>query len=122
MTDLFPPPPVFTLPVVKGQDLRCDFVYKPLVVDDEGLPVLADGQPQYAMADYPEGATVTLTIDTDPPTVLEATITGAHAIPVLDYLEADQLASKLLWRCVLTTTDGIDTVLAHGTTQRRDGK
>jgi hypothetical protein len=119
---LFPPPQVFALPLSRGGDLHVDFVYKPMVLDPAGDPVLVGGQPSYQVADYPAGAVVTLTIDTDPRIIAVAAITGPHAIVHIDYLAADQIPARVLWRCVLTTTDGLDTVIANGTTTRHDGK
>jgi hypothetical protein len=50
---LFPPPQVFALPLSRGGDLHVDFVYKPMVLDPAGDPVLVGGQPSYQVADYP---------------------------------------------------------------------
>lgn len=120
MTELFPSPQVFELPLTKGRDLYCEFVYEPLVVDGNGDPVLLNGQPQYARADYPAGATVTMTIDTDEPVTGTAEITGDTAVVLIDHLAVDAVKGKL-WRLGITYTSGVDDVLANGKTIRKDG-
>lgn len=119
---LFDPPPTYDLPLSKGGDLHVTLVYEPLVVDDDGNPVLVDGEKQYAEQDWPVGATVKVTIDSDTPTVVTATIAGSLATVHLDYLLADQIKARLLWRAVLTHSTGLDEVLANGVTIRKDGK
>lgn len=132
---LFDPPPVFDLPLSKGGDLHVTLVYEPIVLDDNGNPVPAvddngnpildsEGNPQYqhAEADWPDGSTVKLVIDSDTPTVVTATIEGSLATVDLDYVAADQIKPRLLWRAVLTHSTGLDEVLANGTTVRKDGK
>lgn len=121
--NLFDPPAKFSLPLSLGDDLNVDFIYKPQVLDGDGNPVLGeDNKPTYAEADWPEGATVTLVIDTSPPLKAEATVAGSHALVLVDYLVADQIKRGVLWRLVLTTSDGIDTVMVNGTVTRQDGK
>ena len=105
MTDLFPAPQVFTLPLSKGGDLSCEFVYKP---DD-------------TEADWPAGATVTLTIDAATPITSDATIDGSTATVLVDHAEVDGVKNGTLWRLVMTTTDTIDTVMANGKVARKDG-
>jgi len=101
--------------------LVCDFIYKPLVVDENGDPVLdGAGKPQYVEADYPDGATVSLTIDAKTPVTSNATITGSKASVLVDHAQVDPVFSGA-WRLVLTTQDGVDQVLANGTVARRDG-
>src|SRR5258708_7440336 len=128
MTELFPSPQVFELPLSKGRDLYCEFVYEPLVVDVDGNPVLLNGQPQYVAADYPAGATVTLTIDADTPVSGSAVITGDTAVVLIDHTEVDAIpagtgtpAKGKLWRLGITYTSGVDDVLANGKTIRKDG-
>lgn len=106
-TPLFTPPPLFALPLTKGGDLHVDFIYKA----------------QYEIADYPDDAVVKLVIDTEPElTEVTATITGSRATIHLDYTAADLIKKGLLWRLILTTADGIDTVIVNGVTTRADGK
>jgi len=123
MTLLFDPPRTFQLPFSKGGDLYFKFVFKPLVVDEDGNPVLdGAGHRQYAVADYPPGSTVKLAIDTDEPVVVDATIEGSVATFWGDFLMADTVPKGKFWRAVITFEDGLDQVLCNGTTVRYDGK
>lgn len=126
MTTLFDPPRIFELPFSKGGDLHFSFRYMPLIVDGDGLPVLdADGKRQYAAANYPAGATVKLVIETDDPAapiVVAASILGSMATVWADTVVADAVASRKLWRVVITYADGLDQVLCNGKTSRYDGK
>lgn len=124
MTNLFDPPPIFTLPFSKGGDLHFGFIYKPLVVDVNGEPVLDNGgKKQFVVADYPAGATVALVIDHDPdPITVDADIVGPLATVHADYLIADTVDKGKLWRAVITYSSGLDQVMCNGTTLRADGK
>jgi hypothetical protein len=123
MTNLFDPPQIFTLPLTKGRDLFCEFVYEPLVVDGNGDPILdGQGQPQYAPADYPAGATVQLVIDVDPAVTGDADISGDTATVLIDHLEVDPIPLAKLWRLEITYSNAVDDVLCNGTTVRSDGK
>lgn len=122
MPELFTPPQVFELPLSKGGDLYLDFIYKPLVVDENGEPILDNGQKQYAVADYPDGATVKLVIDADDPIVVEADISDEHAIVWEQSEVADLIPKNRLWRAVITYSNGLDVVLCNGVTVRKDGK
>jgi len=123
MTNLIDPPNKFTLPLSRGRDLYCVFVYKPLVVDEEGEPVLdGSGNRQYAVADYPEGSTVMLVIDDTEAIEIEATIDGSNATVWEDHATVDAVKAGKLWRTVITYADGLDDVLCNGTTIREDGK
>ena len=123
MAKLFEAPPAFQLPLSKGQDLSVRFVYKPLVVDGFDEPVLdVDGNRQYAEADYPAGATVTLTIDSDTPVSSAATISGSEAAVLVDHLLIDDILRGKWWRLVISYTDGLDRVICNGQTVRADGK
>jgi hypothetical protein len=124
MANLFEPPPIFTLPLSKGGDLYFGFIYKPLVVDEDGAPVLTGGgQRQYAVADYPDGATVALIIDNDDTTItVDADIAGPQATVWEDKAVADTVKGGKLWRVVLTFADGFDQVICNGKTVRKDGK
>lgn len=122
MAELFSSPQVFDLPLSKGGDLYVDFIYKPLVVDEQGNPVLVNGQRQYEVADYPDGATVKLVIDADEPIVIDADITDSHAICWEQSDVVDMIPKGKLWRAIVTYVNGLDVVLCNGVTTRRDGK
>jgi hypothetical protein len=120
VTYLFDPPQTFDLPLTKGRDLYFDFIYKPLLVDGSGDPILdSGGNKQYQVANYPGGAVVTLEIDTSPPTTATATISTHHATVNVNYTLADVIASRVPWRIKMVTS-GVDDVLAHGKTKRVD--
>jgi hypothetical protein len=116
---LFEPPESFDLPLTKHRDLHFDFLYKPLVVDVNGEPVLVNGQAQYAIADYPVGATLTLEIDTAPVTTADATISTHHAVVEVDYAITDLIKAKVPWRLRLIQGTW-DDVVAQGRTVRVD--
>lgn len=126
MTTLFDPPPIYDLPISKGSDLFFGFIYKPLVVDEDGDPVLdGGGNKQYVAADYPDGSSVKLVIETDDPAApisVTATIDGSMATVLEDYLIADTVKNGKLWRAVITYSNGLDQVLANGVVARWDGK
>lgn len=124
MTNLFDPPQTFTLPLSKGRDLFCEFIYEPLVVDGNGDPILLDGQPQYVRDDYPNGATVRLVIENTPADVVsdDAAIDGDTATILIDKADIAAIPKGKLWRLEITYNGGIDDVLANGTTIRSDGK
>lgn len=126
MTKLFDPPQVFELPVSKGGDLHFGFRYMPLTVDDGGEPVLDEhGNKQYHEADYPDGSSVQVVIDTDvteEPIEIDADITGSMAVVLADKEIADTIKNKKLWRAVITYSTGIDKVMCNGTVVRNDGK
>lgn len=125
MTNLFSPPPVFTLPFSKGGDLYVGFLYKPLVVDGSGEPVLdTGGKKQYVIADYPLGSSLQLVIETDEPEtpiIVDSDITGSLAIVWEDKDVADTVVKGKLWRAVITFANGLDQVMCNGTTFRSDG-
>lgn len=121
---LFPYPPVFELPLSKGRDLYCDFIYEPLVVDIDGIPILdGNGEFQYEPADYPDDCIVKLEIDVPDasPVVATAVVTDEHAIVQKDFLIVDALSGGLYWRLKITYASGVDDVLCNGQTKRRDG-
>jgi hypothetical protein len=120
VTPLFDPTPRFDLPVSKGGDLLVDFVYKPQLVDGDGEPVLdGEGKPQFAVADYPAGATVRLVIEASPEVTADAAISGHLATALVDFTIVDTVRHKTPWRVVMTV-DGIDQVLANGKVARHD--
>jgi hypothetical protein len=117
---LFDAPPSFALPLSKHRDLHFDFLYMPLVVDANGLPILdANGDPQYQVANYPPGAVVTLEIDTSPETTGNATVTGPHAVVEIAYTITDAIKMNVPWRLRLIQGTW-DDVVAQGRTTRVD--
>lgn len=107
MTNLFDPPAVYTLPLVKGQDLVVDFQK----VDDDGNPV-----------DYTSDESVTLVIDTDPATTADAVINGNHATCRVESTVTDAIVKSFAWRCVVSTAGSPSTeaVPCNGKTKRFD--
>lgn len=123
MSNLFNPPPAFTLPLSLGGDLHVDFIYKPMVVNSSGQPVLdSNGKPQYAVANYPAGASVKLVIEGEPDIVGNATISGSHAVVHLNYTVTDTVRRGTLWAAIITYADGLDKVICNGKVVRSDGK
>lgn len=123
--DLFAPPTALSLPLSLGGDLNCNFIYKPLVVDGSGNPILdVNGKYQFAVANYPSGATVTLTIGDSDITLASATatITNANAVVNIPHIVTDTIPHNVLWRVVLTYTSGVSVVMANGRILRKDGK
>jgi hypothetical protein len=108
MTNLFEPPPKYTLPLAKGGDLVVDFLNDP------------DNDENYV--DYDAGVTVTLVIDTDTPIEAEAEITDHHAVVKIESAVADEIPSNTVWRLIHSspTTPSTETVAAYGKTKRFD--
>lgn len=123
MAFLFDPPAIYELPLSKGGDLYVTFTYMPLVVDANGDAILdAKGNKQYAEADYPSGASVVFTIDSDPQITADATIVGSKAIVLVDKADVDTVKPSKLWRAVITyVDDSRDVVMCNGTIVRSDG-
>lgn len=123
MSNLFDPPQTFTLPLTKGRDLYCEFIYEPLVVDENGDPVLdSNGNPQYERAPYPDGSTMRLIIETADPVVSdEADIDGDTATILIDKAIVDTVVKTPPWRLEISYADGIDDVFANGKVKRFDG-
>jgi hypothetical protein len=120
---LLTPPPKFILPFAEGGDCAVNFIYKPLLMDNNGAPILdGQGNKQYPVTDYPQGATVQLTIDTTPATVTTATITGSVAAVVIPQATADNIPRNAKWHLVLTFANGTKLVMCNGLTARSDGK
>jgi hypothetical protein len=125
MTLLFDPPKVYELPLTKGADLYVVFVYKPLVVDENGDPVLdGEGNRQYQEADYPDGAAVRLRIEhpdeEGDDLKFNADIVGSRATIWQDFTVADLIPKGVLW-AVNVNFDDRDIVMANGKTVRYDG-
>jgi hypothetical protein len=120
---LFQEPPAFELPLSKGNDLLVKCVYKPLVVDEFGAPVLdVNGKKQFAVAPYPMGATVTMEIDSIPQGVFVASISESEAIVFGDHLLVDDTKNGTLWRIILTYQNNVNKVMCNGIVIRADGK
>jgi hypothetical protein len=114
-------PPRSTLTLVKGEDVDVVFVYKTLLVDGQGDPILdGNGAKQFVEADYPMGMTVSLAID--PSIVGQAAVTLSRARVVIDHTLVDKVRAGALWRLVLTDSDGIDRVPINGVIARSDGQ
>ena len=112
MANLFDPPPIFDLPLVKGQDLIIDFKNK------------TPGSNPPVFIDYDDGVTVSVTIDTNPPTEAEAEITGHHAVCRLESTVTDDIPKGVLWRCTVSIPGSpvADRVPTNGVTARYDGR
>lgn len=120
---LFNEPPAYKLPLSKGNDLLVKFVYKPLMVDEFGEPILdVNGKKQFVKANYPDGAVVNFIIDSDTQISFEAEISGADAFVIGDYLATDGVKNGCLWRTVITYENGINKVMCNGIVIRADGK
>lgn len=122
MAVLFNSAPVFDLPLTKGDDLALRFVYCELTVDDDGDPILdSNGNAQFEIADYPEGTTVQVEIDTRPTQqVFEAVISGHDATIQVSADTMDLIPARLPWRMQIIFADGLTKVGAHGKTVRND--
>lgn len=112
MTNLFDPPPLYDLPLVKGQDLVVDFKNK------------QPGSSPAVYIDYGVGVTVSLVIDTDTVTTAPAVITGHHAVCRIESAASDAIPKGKLWRCVISLPGSPSTerVPVNGITQRFDGR
>lgn len=115
---LYGVPPKAILPLVKGEDVDVDFIYKPMVLNNDGTPHLISGAPHYAEDDFPEGAVLALIIE--PNIRGDAIIEGSHGKVNIDHTRIDRVRAGSLWRLVLTI-EGIDRVLLNGSTTRSDG-
>jgi hypothetical protein len=121
MTNLFAPPAKASLPLSKGNDLFVSFRYRPGQVDEDGKPVLDSGGNQvFAEADWPDGSTVTLVIETSPAISVEADIDGSLATVREESTVVDAVKAGRPWRLVLTDDTGLDRVLINGTVVRKD--
>jgi hypothetical protein len=112
MANLFDPPPIYNLPLVKGQDLVVDFKNK------------VPGSNPATYVDYDAGVTVSLVIDTDPVTTAAAVITGYHAVCRVESADSDAIAKGKFWRCIISLPGSPTTerVPVNGVTIRADGK
>lgn len=112
MPNLFDPPPIYDLPLVKGQDLIVDFKNR-----------VPDSNPA-EYVEYDAGVSVSLIIDTDPPTEAVGVVDGIHAVCRLESTATDQIKAGLLWRARITLPGDptTDLIAINGRTIRRDGK
>jgi hypothetical protein len=110
MTNLFDPPPVFDLPLSKGGDLSVDFLNNP-------------SGDQTTFVNYGSGVTVTLVIDTTPPTTASASVSTFHAAVKLESTVTDLIATRTPWRLIVSspTSPTTETVAANGKVKRFDG-
>lgn len=108
--NLFDPPPKYTLPLSKGQDLSVDFRNNP---SGDGTTFVA----------YDAGVTLTLVIDSDTPTTAVATISTYHAVVKVESTVVDAIPAGKAWRVILSTPTSptTETVAANGKTKRFDG-
>lgn len=108
MTNLFEPPPKYTLPLSKGGDLVVDFRNDPNNDED--------------YVDYDSGVTVTLIVETDPALEVEADITGHHAVVKIESTVADTIPTGTVWRLIHSspTDPSTETVAAYGKVKRFD--
>ena len=122
MQKLFPEPPAYELPLSTGNDLVVNFLYKPLLVDEDGPVLDGNGKKQFVEADYPDGAVVKLIIEGgEENTEITAEIVGSMATAFADHSLLDVIKSKKKWRSVVTYVSGIDKVMCNGLTKRYDG-
>lgn len=122
MTNLNQAPPNYTLILSEGGDVNLTFVYQPMVVDGSGNPILVNGEPQYATANYPDGSIVTMFIDGQTEVTGIASISGSNALVNIPNTQVDNVKAGMTWRVVLTDATGVHTVIMNGTTQRSDGQ
>lgn len=118
--------PTFNLPLTKGDDLFFVFIYKTVLKDEEGEPILDENnKKQFVVADYPEGSVVELQIDDAEGNVavtVEGDIDGSEATFWEDYTVTDLIPAKRLWRVKITYSNTRDKVMCKGMTTRDDGK
>ena len=109
MTNLFEPPPKYTLPLSRGGDLSVDFRNNP---SGDGITFIA----------YDLGVTVTLIIDTVTPISAVAVINSYHATVKIESGVADTIDSGIGWRLILSspTSPTTETIAAYGKTKRFD--
>lgn len=119
ITNLFDPPPAYTLPVSLGMDIIVTFVNN-VPGSDPPVPV-----------DFPDGVTVTLAIGKQGLTLAEgvATITGPNAVCRIPFASADTVKTGTPWRCVVTLPESavpdpdipVPIVPINGGVERFDG-
>lgn len=109
---LFPPPPIYGLPLSKGGDLIVDFLNK------------VPGSSPTAYVDYPDGVAVSLVIDTDIPIVADAAVDTHHAVVRVESEVADTVLAGKLWRCIyqIPGSPTTEIIVTNGRTERHDGK
>jgi hypothetical protein len=109
MANLFDPPPKYAMPLSAGGDMVVDFRNNPT---GDGTTFVA----------YEAGVTLTLYVDTDTPTEVDADITDEHAVVRIESDVADLIPTGTKWRLILATDDTptTETVVAYGTMKRFD--
>lgn len=111
--NLIDPTPTFSLPVSAGGAVVVNFQQ-------------VDPGDESTFVDYGVGVSVTLTIDTTPPIVAEAVVSGHDAVVRVeaDSTSAVAMPRGTLWRVVVTTPGDPPTPIvgANGTVARYDGK
>lgn len=112
MANLFDPPPIYDLPLVKGQDLVVDFKNR-----------VPDSNPA-EYEEYADGVAVALIIDTETPTTATGVIDGIHAVCRVESTVCDGIRKGVPWRCrvSLPGEPTLDLVAINGLTIRSDGK
>lgn len=124
--NLISAPPVRLLPLSLSRDLHIVFVYKTIVVDEQGIPIKTNGKYTYQVANVPAG-TVKFEIDTSgiagmsDTSIFSGTVSGSKITVHVDHTVTDQIPKGRLWRLVITYTNNVDNVLVNGTTIRSDG-
>ncbi|MGB5794448.1 MAG: hypothetical protein WBH51_01500 [Mycolicibacter algericus] len=119
MATLFKSPPVFDLPLTRGDDLSVRFTYKEPVLDVDGDPVVIGGKKQYQIADYPAGAKVTLELDTrGEKKIFNAVISGPYATIHEAFTLMDTIPAGVPWRAKIIYVGGLTKVAAEGETTR----
>lgn len=110
MANIIEAPPTYELPLSKGGDLVINFQQ-------------VDPDDAEAFLEYGDGVSVTLTIDTAPPTVASAEVDGYDAVVRVESEVADLIKKGTNWRVVVSTPGSPSTeiVAANGTVVRFDG-
>lgn len=110
MAYLFPPTPVFTLPVSLGEDIKLTFKNR------------VPGSSPATYTDYPAGMSIKLVIGKGSSAIVApAEIEGFTATCKIQSELADKVADGAIWRCIVSDDLGNDTVPLNGPIERHDG-
>lgn len=110
MAYLFPPPPVFTLPVSLGQDIILTFKN------------MVPGSDPAEYTNYAAGLSIKLVIGKGSSAIVApAEIEGFTATCKIQSELADKVADGAIWRCIVSDNLGNDTVPINGSVARNDG-